>query len=234
MQFKESSTLELKQIIVQDIKKEVIAFANTKGGIIYVGIADDGSIIGLEDPDQAILQASSMIHDAIKPDLTMFVDLDLEYIDKKTILKITVQKGTHAPYYLQSKGIRPEGVYIRKGAAAIPASEDAIRAMIKENDGDRFESRRSLRQDLTFTALKNFFDKKNLKLEEQQFMTLGLMKVFIPIWHCCFQMNASTVSRPLSSLAQRKPTRFKTDVNSTVLLSINYRILTKSCSNTIN
>ncbi len=54
MQFKESSTLELKQIIVQDIKKEVIAFANTKGGIIYVGIADDGSIIGLEDPDQAI------------------------------------------------------------------------------------------------------------------------------------------------------------------------------------
>ncbi len=175
MQFKESSTLELKQIIVQDIKKEVIAFANTKGGIIYVGIADDGSIIGLEDPDQAILQASSMIHDAIKPDLTMFVDLDLEYIDKKTILKITVQKGTHAPYYLQSKGIRPEGVYIRKGAAAIPASEDAIRAMIKENDGDRFESRRSLRQDLTFTALKNFFDKKNLKLEEQQFMTLGLM-----------------------------------------------------------
>ena len=44
MQFKESSTLELKQIIVQDIKKEVIAFANTKGGIIYVGIADDGSV----------------------------------------------------------------------------------------------------------------------------------------------------------------------------------------------
>lgn len=174
MDFRESSTLELKQTVVPDIKKEVIAFANTNGGTIYVGIADTGEIIGLEDTDQALLQVSSMIHDAIKPDVTMFVDLKIIELEHKPIMEVTIQKGTHAPYYLQGKGIRPEGVFIRHGAASIPASEDAIRAMILASDGERYEKRRSLRQDLTFTTLQSFFTQKKLKLEEQQFMTLGL------------------------------------------------------------
>ncbi|SDP28339.1 RNA-binding domain-containing protein [Selenomonas ruminantium] len=174
MEFKESVTLELKQMVVPDLKKEVIAFANTNGGVIYVGIADDGTVIGIEDTDQAMLQVTSMIHDAIKPDLTMFVELDIIELEQKSVLKLTVQKGTHAPYYLQGKGIRPEGVFIRHGAATIPASEDAIRAMIVASDGERYENRRSLRQELTFTALQAFFAKKEIPLGEQQFMTLGL------------------------------------------------------------
>ncbi|MBQ7498485.1 MAG: ATP-binding protein, partial [Selenomonas sp.] len=174
MKFKESSTLELKQIIVPDIKKEIIAFANSNGGTIYVGIADNGDIIGLEDTDQAMLQITSMVRDAIKPDVTMFVDLDIIELEQKSVLKITVQKGTHAPYYLQGKGIRPEGVFVRHGAASIPASTDAIRSMIIASDGESYETRRSLRQELTFTSMKKLFAQKKVKLENQQFMTLGL------------------------------------------------------------
>ncbi len=174
MKFKESSTLELKQMIVPDIKKEIIAFANSNGGTIYVGIADNGDIIGLEDTDQVMLQITSMVRDAIKPDVTMFIDLAIVEFEKKSVLKITVQKGTHAPYYLQGKGIRPEGVFIRHGAASIPASADAIRAMIIASDGQRYETRRSLQQELTFTSLEDIFAQKKIKLEEQQYMTLGL------------------------------------------------------------
>lgn len=104
----------------------------------------------------------------------MFVDLKIIELEQKPIMEVTIQKGTHTPYYLQGKGIRPEGVFIRHGAASIPASEDAIRAMILASDGERYEKRRSLHQDLTFTTLQSFFAQKNLKLEEQQFMTLGL------------------------------------------------------------
>lgn len=92
MFYQESSTLEVKQIAVPEIKKEMIAFANTKGGTIYVGIADDGTVLGLDNPDQVSLQVSSMIRDAIKPDLTMFTDLTIEEIDGKAVLKITIQK----------------------------------------------------------------------------------------------------------------------------------------------
>ena len=73
MELHESEVLELKDIVVEDIKKEVIAFANSGGGTLYVGVADDGSIVGLEDPDRAIQQIANMIRDSIKPDITMFI-----------------------------------------------------------------------------------------------------------------------------------------------------------------
>ena len=73
MVFKESETVELESVAVDDIKKEIIAFANCEGGKLYIGVQDDGTVIGLDDPDEAALQVSNMVRDAIKPDLTMFL-----------------------------------------------------------------------------------------------------------------------------------------------------------------
>ena len=50
MTFQESETIEIKEIVVEDIKKEIIAFANSAGGTLYVGVADDGSIVGVDSP----------------------------------------------------------------------------------------------------------------------------------------------------------------------------------------
>ncbi|MCI8846278.1 MAG: ATP-binding protein, partial [Lachnospiraceae bacterium] len=73
MIFQESETVELKAIVVEDIKKEVIAFANCEGGRLYIGVQDDGTVSGLDNPDETSLQISNMVRDAIKPDLTMFL-----------------------------------------------------------------------------------------------------------------------------------------------------------------
>ncbi|MDO4324238.1 MAG: putative DNA binding domain-containing protein [Lachnospiraceae bacterium] len=43
--------MELKEIVVEDIKKEIIAFANCEGGKLYIGVKDDGTVSGLDDPD---------------------------------------------------------------------------------------------------------------------------------------------------------------------------------------
>ena len=45
MIFHESETVELKEIVVDDIKKEIIAFANCEGGKLYIGVQDDGTVI---------------------------------------------------------------------------------------------------------------------------------------------------------------------------------------------
>ncbi len=71
MTFQESEMVELKAIVVEDIKKEIIAFANCEGGKLYIGVQDDGTVSGLDDPDSVSLQVSNMIRAAIKPDLTM-------------------------------------------------------------------------------------------------------------------------------------------------------------------
>lgn len=40
MIFQESETVELKSIVVDDIKKEIIAFANCEGGKLYIGVSE--------------------------------------------------------------------------------------------------------------------------------------------------------------------------------------------------
>lgn len=42
----ENETLEYKRQYTPDIKKEVVAFANTAGGTVYIGIDDDGTPVG--------------------------------------------------------------------------------------------------------------------------------------------------------------------------------------------
>lgn len=61
MVFRESEKVELKAIVVDDIKKEVIAFANFDGRKIYIGVRDDGTIAGVEDADGTALRVSNMI-----------------------------------------------------------------------------------------------------------------------------------------------------------------------------
>lgn len=175
MIFQESETVELKAIAVEDIKKEIIAFANCRGGKLYVGVQNDGTVLGLENPDETSLQISNMVRDAIKPDLTMFLHYETLAVDGKKILVIDIQQGTEKPYYIAKKGLRPEGVYVRQGYSSVPATNTAIRGMIKETDGDHFEEMRSLEQNLTFESAKKTFARRHVKFGPEQMKTLGMI-----------------------------------------------------------
>lgn len=175
MRFQESEVIELKSIVVSDICKEVIAFANTKGGTLYIGVSDDGTPIGVENADQVILQLNNKVRDSIKPDVTMFVRYETQMIDDKQIIAVTVQKGTDRPYYLASKGLKPSGVFVRSGTSSDPATDTAIRKMIKETDGDSFEDMRSLEQSLTFETASAHFAKQKLPFDSVKMQTLGMV-----------------------------------------------------------
>ena len=175
MPYQESETVELKSVVIDDIKKEIIAFANSDGGTLYIGIRDDGEVIGLEDPDGTALQVSNMVRDSIKPDVTMFLHYKTIEEAGKKIIEINVQRGTDRPYYIAKKGMRPEGVYVRQGYSSVPATDTAIRRMIKETDGDRFETMRCLEQELTFDAAEKEFGFRKVEFGPQQMRTLKLV-----------------------------------------------------------
>lgn len=105
MVFRESGTVELKSVVVDDIKKEIIAFANCEGGKLYIGVQDDGTVSGVDNPDEIALQISNMVRDAIKPDLTMFLHYKTLNENGKQIVAIDIQQGTERPYYIAKKGI---------------------------------------------------------------------------------------------------------------------------------
>ena len=171
----ENKTTEFKREYIDDIKYTVVAFANTEGGKIYIGMSDDGSVYGVENTDATMLRITNMIRDSIRPDITMFTECAVEDIEGMPVVVLTVQRGTARPYYLAGKGIRPEGVYVRQNASSVPASETAILNMIKETSGDRYEDARSINQQLTFEKAENYFAKHNLPFGDQQKRTLNII-----------------------------------------------------------
>jgi ATP-dependent DNA helicase RecG len=170
----ENLITEFKREYTEEIKKTITAFANTEGGTLYIGVNDDKTITGVANPDDILLQITNAVRSAIKPDVTLFVDFKTEKTGKAAVIVVTVQKGTACPYYLAGKGIRPEGVYVRQGASSVPASETAILNMIKETDGEKYEEVRSLNQDLTFNATKEFFKTENVPFGQHQQKSLRL------------------------------------------------------------
>ena len=70
---KEDSRTEYKREFTTDIKKEVVAFANTSGGTIYIGRDDSGNPFPLANINETLIQITSSIRDSILPDVTMFV-----------------------------------------------------------------------------------------------------------------------------------------------------------------
>lgn len=105
MVFRESETVELKSIVVEDIKKEIIAFANCEGGKLYIGVQDDGTVVGLDDPDGVALQISNMVRDAIKPDVTMFLRYKTIEEQGKKLVVVIFSREQSALIILQKKDL---------------------------------------------------------------------------------------------------------------------------------
>ena len=168
---REDSNTEFKREYTIDIKKEVIAFANSGGGVIYVGRDDEGNSYPLADVSDTLTKTTNSIRDGILPDVTMFV----RYETDDGGITVTVQEGTHKPYFLPEKGLKPSGVYVRQGASSVPASYEQIREMIKLTDGDKYEAARSLTQELTFNAATEEFARCGAAFGENQMRTLGVI-----------------------------------------------------------
>lgn len=170
----ESERIEYKSQMLEGLYKEVIAFANTDGGVIYIGIDDQGNLTGIDDVDETYTRLTNGIRDAIAPDVTMFVRYVLQ---ENKVIQIEVGEGSYKPYYLKSKGMKPTGVYVRQGASSVQASPDQIRRMIKDSDGDAFEEMRTFTQELSFEEAERTFRRYNVDFTEEKYIALGLRNI---------------------------------------------------------
>lgn len=162
--FIENQNTELKLILTRNIKKEIVAFANTNDGRIYIGINDNGEVIGVQNPQKELEALSGMIREGIKSDLTLFTSIYIEQINGKDIIVVNVKEGPNKPYYLADKGLKPSGVYLRHGNVTVPADEEIIKKMLIENRSSSFEEELSTNQDLHFEYLKSIQKNKILNL----------------------------------------------------------------------
>ena len=175
--YKEDQNTELKVELTKDIKKEIIAFANTNDGTIYIGIDDNGKVIGLKNAEKDLEALSGMIREGIKSDLTLYTKIFIEEIDNKDIIIVKVSEAPNKPYYLAEKGLKTSGVFLRHGNTTIPASEEVIKKLLLNSNSNSFENNISNSQNLHFEYLKNTFKNHNIEIDNNKLKTLNIINL---------------------------------------------------------
>lgn len=175
--YREDQATELKVELTKDIKKEIVAFANTNNGTIYIGIDDNGKIIGLKQAKKDLEALSGMIREGIKSDLTLYTKIYIERIEDKDIIIVKVSEAPNKPYYLSDKGLKSSGVYLRHGNVSVQANEEVIKKLLIESNSNSFESNISNIQDLHFEYLKNTFKNHNIEIDDNKFKTLNIVNL---------------------------------------------------------
>ena len=79
---KESNSVEFKESWKDDYLKQVCSLANARGGILYVGLADDGSVVGIENAAQLLEEIPNKITNilGIVPDVVLMTENDKLYL----------------------------------------------------------------------------------------------------------------------------------------------------------
>lgn len=175
--YREDQETELKVELTKDIKKEIVAFANTNNGTIYIGIDDNGKIIGLKQAEKDLEALSGMIREGIKSDLTLYTKIYIERVENKDIIIVKVSEAPNKPYYLSDKGLKSSGVYLRHGNVSVQANEEVIKKLLIESNSNSFENDISQLQDLHFEYLKNIFKNHNIKIDDNKFKTLNIVNL---------------------------------------------------------
>ena len=111
----ESSRIEFKVKMVDNLEETIIAFLNSKdGGIIYLGINDKGKIIGLNgNLDLLQRKVKDRIISNIEPSALGLFDLEILEKDNKKYLKIIIARGLEKPYHIKGMGMTSDSCFIR-------------------------------------------------------------------------------------------------------------------------
>lgn len=171
--FSEDEHTELKGTWNNRSLKTVSAFANESGGTIFVGVEDDGNVIGIENPDNMCTAITSSISDNVRPDPIGMVSLEILDVEGKSVISVRVDAGPNRPYYLKEKGLREGGVFIRRGTSSVAAPQDMIMKMVREGPIS-YESLISIRQDLTFETTERIFRENDVPFGERQMESLKM------------------------------------------------------------
>ncbi|WP_270487737.1 ATP-binding protein [Clostridium fessum] len=112
--------------------KTIVAFANTQGGKLIVGIDDKThEIVGVENEIlfQVMDGIANAVSDSCMPQI--IPDIEPQTVDGKTVIVVSVEAGKNRPYYLKSKG-KENGTYIRVAGTSRQAFPEKIRELEME------------------------------------------------------------------------------------------------------
>ena len=95
MKLQESQTVEFKESWRDEYLKTVCAFANTDGGVLYVGVKDNGEVVGVDNVKKLLEELPNKVVNTF----VIAVDVEADEEDGRSFVKITVHKSNLALSY---------------------------------------------------------------------------------------------------------------------------------------
>ena len=163
---KETRTLEYKSDLTNSFLKTVSAFSNFGAGKILFGVADDGTIIGMEAPDQKCLDIENKINDTISPK----PEYSLSINRLNNVITLEVKEGKYKPYLYKGKAYR------RSDTASVEVDQIELKRLTLEGNNLYFESLASDDDNMAFSELEHkLIEKLGITaLSDDTLRTLGL------------------------------------------------------------
>ena len=127
MQYQESYVIELKEKFSNSICKEIVSFLNSDGGTIYIGVKDDGTVIGTTNIDETCRFIADIITQQIEPNPQELIRNELIFEGNKTIIAIYIKKGTDSLYCQKKYGYSSTGCTIRVGTSCREMTQEQIK-----------------------------------------------------------------------------------------------------------
>lgn len=131
----ESKNIEYKLTLPDKSEKyikTIVAFANSQGGKLIIGVDDKThQVEGVDDDNLFRLMdgIANAVSDSCVPQI--IPDIEPQTIDGKTVIVVTVEVGKNRPYYLKSKG-KENGTYIRVAGTSRQAYPEKIKELEME------------------------------------------------------------------------------------------------------
>jgi ATP-dependent DNA helicase RecG len=176
----ETKTLEFKKTLptVADLAKTIIAFANTSGGKLIIGVNDNREIIGLDDNEIFAIQdkIASIIYDRCYPNI--LPEIYTANIEGRLILIIEIFRGNLLPYYLKQDG-KNNGTYIRIGATNRKAEFENILELERHRSNISFDEEINYETEfdtLDLTPIKSKFAAIGKVCDSNKLKNLKLLK----------------------------------------------------------
>lgn len=187
----ECTTIEFKENMnPQDrIIETVIAFANTAGGHLIIGVSNSKALIGVEDPLMVSEALASRIHDVIYPRILPNIET-ITYMNKYFVCA-EIYPSTLRPHFKKSVG-KEKSTYIRLGATTRLADQDLLRAIERSTNTLPYDEEPNYEmsyEDLDLTAASQLLQKDS-QLTLDNFISLGLIT---KIGHDVYPTNAGVI-----------------------------------------
>ena len=158
---------EFKVKLTDDFEKEVIAFLNTDGGNIFIGIDDNGKVkdnIGNIDLLQRTIK--DRIKDNIMPSTLGLYDVIVLEKNKRKYIQVVIAKGNERPYYLRGMGMTPDSCFMRIGSSIQGMSMENILNLFSKRARNSLKNIKSPNQKLEFKTLKIYYQEKGFEIND--------------------------------------------------------------------